>query len=335
MDKHLETTLDRRLAIAPMLHWTDRYCRYFLRQISQHTLLSTEMITTGALLHRDPTPFLQYHPAEHPLALQLGGSDPDELAACSQLAEEWNYDEINLNVGCPSDRVQSGRFGACLMAEPALVAECVAAMHSATHRPVTVKHRIGIDQQDSYDALVHFVDSIAQTGCDTFIVHARKAWLQGLSPKQNREVPPLRYEVVHRLQQDFPQLHFVINGGFQNLQQIAQQLSQVRGVMVGREVYSNPWFLAKADQQIFAAPARSVSRHGIVTGMFDFIEEELAQGTSLHRITRHMLGLFQGQPGARAWRRHLSEQANHPGANITTVQQALCHVTACPETIVR
>lgn len=243
--------IDRSLAVAPMLDWTDRYCRYFLRQISRHTLLYTEMVTTGALLHRDPARFLDFDADEHPLALQLGGSDPDELAACTRLATQWGYDEVNLNVGCPSDRVQSGRFGACLMAEPALVGDCVAAMCAATDRPVTVKHRIGIDDRDSYDELTRFVATVAESGCETFIVHARKAWLQGLSPKQNREVPPLQYAVVHRLKADFPHLAIVINGGFKTLDQVEQQLTQVDGVMIGREAYQNPWLLAEADRRLF------------------------------------------------------------------------------------
>jgi tRNA-dihydrouridine synthase A len=310
-----------------MLDWTDRYYRYFLRQITRHTLLYTEMITTGALLHRDPAHFLNYHPAEHPLALQLGGSDPHELNACSKLAKQWGYDEINLNVGCPSGRVQSGRFGACLMAEPTLVAECVAAMcEGAPNTEITIKHRIGIDEHDSYKALQDFVNLVAQAGCGTFIVHARKAWLKGLSPKENREVPPLRYAVVHRLTQDFPHLGFVINGGFKTLDMVEQQLQQVQGVMVGREAYSNPWLLAEADARIFAANPQTCNRQDIVKNMFGFIENELQQGNRLHRITRHMLGLFQGKPGARAWRRYLSKHANDPSAGISVLQAALSQV---------
>ena len=309
-----------------MLDWTDRFCRYFLRQISRHTLLYTEMVTTGALLHRDPARFLDYHPAEHPLALQLGGSDPDELAACTRLAGEWGYDEVNLNVGCPSDRVQSGRFGACLMAEPQLVAECVAAMTAATTRPVTVKHRIGIDQRDSYEELGHFVDSVSQAGCTTFIVHARKAWLQGLSPKENREIPPLQYGVVHALKRDFPQYEFVINGGFKTLGQVEHQLETVDGVMIGREAYQNPWILADADARIFGSPGEAPSRRQVVESMLPFIAEQHAAGIPVHRITRHMLGLFQGQRGARAWRRHLSEHVHLPGAGAEVVTQALGHL---------
>jgi len=306
-----------------MLDWTDRYCRFFLRQITRHTLLYTEMITTGALLHRDPARFLDYHPAEHPLALQLGGSEPDELAACARLADAWGYDEINLNVGCPSDRVQSGRFGACLMAEPQLVADGVAAMLQASSRPVTVKHRIGIDDRDSYDELLHFVDSVAAAGCETFIVHARKAWLQGLSPKQNREIPPLQYAVVQSLKRDFPQLQIVINGGFKTLAQVERQLAHLDGVMIGREAYQNPWILAAADQRIFGEPESVQTRRQVVEKMLPFIEQQQAAGVPLHRLTRHMLGLFQGRPGARSWRRKLSEGAHLPGADTRLINQAL------------
>ena len=314
---------DHRLCVAPMLDWTDRYCRYFLRSLSRHALLYTEMVTTGALLHGDPERHLRFHHDEHPVALQLGGSDPAELAACSRLAEERGYDEINLNVGCPSDRVQSGRFGACLMQEPRLVADCVTAMLEAVSTPVTVKHRIGIDDQDSYEALVQFVGTIAEAGCQTFIVHARKAWLQGLSPKENREVPPLRHEVVHRLKVDFPHLEIVINGGIHTLQEAAAQLDAVDGAMIGRAVYNDPWMLADADRLIFGEDANPASsRHQALEALYPWIEMELAAGTPLHHITRHLLGLFNGQPGARRWRRHLSENANRKGAGIVVLKQA-------------
>jgi tRNA-dihydrouridine synthase A len=306
-----------------MLDWTDRYCRYFLRQISRHTLLYTEMITTGALLHQDPARFLDYHPDEHPLALQLGGSEPEQLAACTRLATQWGYDEINLNVGCPSDRVQSGRFGACLMAEPDLVADCIAAMAEATPRPVTVKHRIGIDDMESYDQLSSFVATVAAAGCPVFVVHARKAWLQGLSPKQNREVPPLQYDLVHRLKRDFPQLEIVINGGFKTLAQVQAQLAHVDGVMIGREAYHNPWILAEADARIFGAGTPVPDRREVVRRMRQFAAQQHAAGVPLHRITRHMLGLFQGRPGARAWRRHLSENAHRPDAGPELLDEAL------------
>ena len=327
MPEQATSAIDRRLSIAPMLDWTDRYCRYFLRQISRHVVLYTEMVTTGALLHRDPARFLDHHPDEHPLALQLGGSEPDDLARCARLAEQWGYDEVNLNVGCPSDRVQSGRFGACLMAEPKLVADCVAAMSAASPLPVTVKHRIGIDDMDSYEQLAGFVDTVSLAGCSTFIVHARKAWLQGLSPKQNREIPPLQYEVVHRLKQDFPRLEFVINGGLKTLAQIERQLEHVDGVMIGREAYQNPWMLADVDSRIFKQPAAARSRKEVVERMLPFVEQQQALGVPVHRITRHMLGLFQGQPGARSWRRHLSENAHRPGAGPEILSEALALVT--------
>ena len=316
-------TLDRRLSIAPMLDWTDRYCRFFLRQISRHVLLYTEMITTGALLHQEPARFLDFDADEHPLALQLGGSEPSALAACARLAGQWGYDEVNLNVGCPSDRVQSGRFGACLMAEPQLVADCVAAMSEAVPLPVTVKHRIGIDDMDGYDQLAHFVDTVAAAGCNTFFVHARKAWLQGLSPKQNREIPPLRYEVVHRLKADFRDLEFVLNGGIKTMAEIEHQLKHVDGVMIGREAYQNPWLLADADRRLFGVLTPSPNRNEVVARMQAFLARQSAMGVPLHRITRHMLGLFQGQPGARAWRRHLSENAHHPDAGAEILNEAL------------
>jgi tRNA-dihydrouridine synthase A len=315
--------VDHRLCIAPMLDWTDRHCRYFLRQITRHTLLYTEMIATGALIQREPARFLDHHPAEHPLALQIGGSDPAELAVCTRLADEWAYDEVNLNVGCPSDRVQSGRFGACLMAEPPLVADCVAAMSQATRRPVTVKHRIGIDDMDSYDALARFVDRVALAGCRTFIVHARKAWLHGLSPKENREIPPLRYQMVHQLKHDFPHLEFVINGGFKTLAQAQEQLARLDGVMIGREAYQNPWMLIDADSRIFGDTTDVVARKQLVHRMLPYIEEQCAAGVPLHKITRHMLGLFQGQRGARAWRRFLSERAHRPGSGPELLTAAL------------
>jgi tRNA-dihydrouridine synthase A len=314
--------LDRRLCIAPMLDWTDRRFRFFVRLISRHTLLYTEMVTTGALLHGDAPRFLDYHPAEHPLALQLGGSEPDDLARCAEMGEQWGYDEINLNVGCPSDRVQSGRFGACLMAEPQLVADCVQAMREKVSIPVTVKHRIGIDDRDSYQELCGFVGTVSAAGCDTFIVHARKAWLKGLSPKQNREIPPLCYETVHRLKQDFPELVFVINGGITSLEQAQQQLKHVDGVMMGREAYHNPWILAQADKLIFCDDHPVSSRQQVLQQMLPYMEESLASGIRLGNISRHILGLFQGQPGAAAWRRYISEHAHLPGSGIEVVQNA-------------
>jgi len=320
------TSLSRRLSVAPMLDWTDRYCRYFLRLISRHTLLYTEMVTTGALLHGDAPRFLDFFPEEHPLALQLGGSNPHELAQCARMGETWGYDEINLNLGCPSDRVQSGRFGACLMADPVLVGDCIRAMCEATGLPVTAKHRIGIDDLDAYDHLLQFVDTLAENGCRTFIVHARKAWLQGLSPKENREVPPLRYEVVHRLKQDFPRLEIILNGGITSLSQAEDQLRRVDGVMIGRAVYHDPWLLAEADRRIFGSDQHPGSPHQVIEGLLPLVERECAGGIPLKRITRHLLGLFHGQPGAKRWRRHLSEQAHRPGAGPEVLRQALALV---------
>ncbi len=298
--------MDRRLAVAPMLEWTDRHFRYFIRRITRRTLLYTEMVTTGALLHGDQERLIGFHDDEHPVALQLGGSEPPDLATCARIGAQRGYDEINLNVGCPSDRVQQGRFGACLMAEPALVADCVKAMRDAVDVPVTVKHRIGIDDQDSYEALCDFVGTVAEAGCTVFIVHGRKAWLSGLSPKENRSVPPLRHDTVHRLKHDFPQLTIVINGGIESLSQTIEQLAHVDGVMIGRAAYHDPWLLAEADARVFGDPPASTTRREVFAAMLPYIERELASGTRLHAITRHMLGLFHGVPGARAWRRMLS-----------------------------
>jgi tRNA-dihydrouridine synthase A len=306
-----------------MLDWTDRHCRYLLRLISRHTLLYTEMVTTGAILHGRHARDLQHDATEHPLALQLGGSDPFDLAECARIGADAGYDEINLNVGCPSDRVQSGRFGACLMAEPALVAECVAAMGKAVGIPVTVKTRIGIDDVDSYAALAEFVGTVAAAGCNTFIIHARKAYLKGLSPKENRTVPPLKYEYAWQLKTDSPQLTIVVNGGITDLDAAALQLQHVDGVMLGRAAYHNPYLLADVDRRFFADAHPVLSRAELVEAMLPYIERELADGTPLKQITRHMLGLFQGMPGARHWRRHLSEHAVRPGAGIDVVRQAL------------
>jgi len=307
-----------------MLDWTDRHCRFFLRLISKQALLYTEMVTTGALLHGDRQRFLQFDPSEHPLALQLGGSDPAGLAACAKMAEDFGYDEVNLNVGCPSDRVQNGSFGACLMAEPELVAECVGAMRKAVSIPVTVKSRIGIDDRDSYEELIKFIGTVAEAGCDTFIVHARKAWLKGLSPKQNREVPPLRYDAVYRLKQDFPTLQIVLNGGITTLDQAEDVLGNgVDGVMVGREAYHNPYILAEVDRRLFGASAEVITRAEIIEKLLPYIEQQRAEGVRLHSITRHILGLFHGEPGARSWRRHLSEHAVKYDADASVVREAL------------
>ena len=315
--------LDRRLAVAPMLDWTDRHCRYFLRLLSQHTLLYTEMVTTGAVLHGDCERLLAHDPAEHPLALQLGGSDPGELARCARIAADFGYDEVNLNVGCPSDRVQSGRFGACLMAEPDLVADGVVAMRAAVDLPITVKTRIGIDDRDSYEELVDFVGRVGDGGCETFIVHARKAWLTGLSPKENREIPPLCYDIVYQLKQDFPDLTIILNGGLCNLDQIEDELRRVGGVMIGRAAYENPYLLADVDQRFFGSSTPPPSRRQVIEAFLPYVEMQLRQGTPLHCMTRHVLGLFQGVPGARAWRRHLSEHAHRRGAGVEVLEAAL------------
>jgi tRNA-dihydrouridine synthase A len=310
-----------------MLDWTDRHCRYFLRLITRHTLLYTEMVTTGALIYGgragDRERFLRFDPAEHPVALQLGGSDPDEMASCARMGAERGYDEININVGCPSDRVRNGRFGACLMAEPQVVADCVAAMKDAVAVPVTVKTRIGIDERDSYGELLDFVGAVVEAGCDALIVHARKAWLSGLSPKENRDVPPLRYDVVDRLKTDFPGQCITLNGGIKALDEAARFLATLDGVMIGREAYHNPWILAEADRAIFGDDRPPPTRHEVLDAFLPYVDRELAAGQPLSAMSRHILGLFQGQPGARAWRRHLSEQAHRHGAGIEVLTAAL------------
>jgi len=305
------------------MDWTDRDFRYLLRLISQHALLYTEMVTTGALIHGDRKRFLAHDELEYPLALQLGGSDPKELAECAQMGEDAGYQEININVGCPSDRVQSGRFGACLMAEPALVAEGVAAMQAKVNIPVTVKTRLGIDEFDSYEFLTDFIDKVSAAGCDTFILHARNAWLKGLSPKENRDIPPLNYERVYQVKQDYPHLHIDINGGVQDLDQVSTHLNHVDGVMMGRAIYHNPYLLAEADQSIFGQANPVLSRHEVIEAMLPYIEQRMQQGRPLKSITRHLLGVFQGEPGARRWRRHLSENAHLPGAGIHVLKDAL------------
>ena len=320
--------IDRRLSVAPMLDWTDRHCRFFHRQLTQNTLLYTEMVTTGALLHGNPARHLRFSHRERPLALQLGGSDPHELARCAKIGAQWEYDELNLNVGCPSDRVQSGRFGACLMAEPQLVADCVKAMQDAADIRVTVKHRIGIDDRESYGELVDFVGTIADAGCRTFIIHARKAWLSGLSPKENREIPPLQYETVHAVKRDFPQLEIIINGGIINLDQAEAAMPLVDGVMIGRAAYNEPWLLADADRRIFDGVNPVSDRMEAIESMIPYIEKELAGGSRLHHITRHMIGLFNGVPGARRWRRHLSEHGTGSKAGVDVLLQAAGYISA-------
>lgn len=298
-----------------MMDWTDRHCRYFHRLISQHALLYTEMVTTGALIHGDRHRFLQFNPEENPLALQLGGSNPQDLATCAKMAEDYGYDEVNLNVGCPSERVQNGRFGACLMAEPQLVAECVAAMKQAVNIPVTVKSRIGVDDKDSYEELVNFVATIAQAGCETFIIHARKAWLSGLSPKQNRDVPPLRYDLVYQLKTDFPQLEIILNGGITTLDQAAEVLQYVDGVMMGREAYHNPYLLADVDKRFYGVQREPLSREAILELLIPYIQQQLKNEVRLNSVVRHTLGLFHGMPGGRLWRRHISENVGKLGAD--------------------
>lgn len=288
-----------------MMDWSDRHCRYFFRQLSPHSVVYTEMITTGALVHGDVDRHLRFDAAEHPVALQLGGSDPKALAHCARLGEQYGYDEINLNCGCPSERVQHGAFGACLMAEPGLVAECVSAMREAVAIPITVKHRLGIDSIESYDFVCDFVAALAQAGCGAFIVHARNAILKGLSPKANREVPPLKYDYVHRLKRDFPQACVIVNGGIEAIRQIDEQLGLVDGVMLGRVAYHDPYVLALADARVFGGAAPS--REAVVERMNRYAITEAARGTPLRAIARHMLGLYHGQPNARAWRRTLSD----------------------------
>ncbi|WP_065650356.1 tRNA dihydrouridine(20/20a) synthase DusA [Pantoea eucrina] len=316
----------QRFSIAPMLDWTDRHCRYFHRKLTGDTLLYTEMVTTGAIIHGKGD-YLAYSEEEHPVALQLGGSDPAALAQCARLAEARGYDQINLNVGCPSDRVQNGRFGACLMADANLVADCIKAMRDVVSIPVTVKTRIGIDEQESYAFLCDFTGTVAERGgCDTFIIHARKAWLSGLSPKENREIPPLDYPRVYQLKRDFPALTIAINGGVKTLEEAKSHLMHVDGVMMGREAYQNPSILAQVDRTLFDRTAPAVDLVAVVRSMYPYIEAELAQGTYLGHVTRHMLGLFQGIPGARQWRRYLSENAHKPGADVRVLEAALALV---------
>ncbi|RZM81860.1 tRNA dihydrouridine(20/20a) synthase DusA [Leptolyngbya iicbica] len=314
------------VSIAPMMDRTDRHYRYFMRQITQRTLLYTEMVTAQAIKHGDRDRLLGFSPAEKPLVLQVGGDDPQLLAECARIAEDFGYDEINLNVGCPSDRVQSGNFGACLMAQPELVAECVAAMMAATSIPVSVKHRIGVDDLDSYDAMAQFVATVAATGCQRFTVHARKAWLKGLSPKENRNVPPLRYADVYRLKRDFPQLWIEINGGITTLAQTQTHLAQVDAVMIGRAAYDTPYLFAECDRQFFGSTEAVPTRSQVVHAMLPYVDHWTGQGLKLNSITRHMLMLFHGQPGSRTWRRLITENACLPGAGSEVLEAALAGV---------
>ena len=318
------TAVDRyqthRFCIAPMIDWTDKHCRYFHRKLTQSARLYTEMITTGAIIHGDRERHLRKHDSENVIALQLGGSDPYALNQSIQIANAFGYDEYNLNVGCPSDRVQSGRFGACLMREANLVADCVKAMQDAAgHQEVTVKCRTGIDNDDSFEFLVDFIGTVNDSACETFIIHARKAWLSGLSPKENREIPPLHYERVHKIKQLFPTLNIIINGGLLDLGQAGEQLEHCDGVMFGRAAYNNPWLLTEVDQKLFDGKPNTNSRHAIIESMLPYIEQELSYGARLHHITRHMLGLFNGMKGAKQYRRYLSEHANQKEAGIETL----------------
>lgn len=304
------------------MDWSDRHCRYFWRQLTAKSRLYTEMVVTGAIIHGDRERFLQFNDVEHPIALQVGGSDPAALAQCARIAQEWGYDEINLNCGCPSDRVQNGMIGAILMSKPELVADCIDAMQKACDIPVTVKHRIGIDDMEDYEALSQFVATVAQTGCSTFIVHARKAWLKGLSPKENREIPPLRYDLVVQLKKAFPHLNIVINGGVNCLDQAETLLDDLDGVMIGREAYHNPFFLADVDQKLFGTPNPSANRNEVLDKFIHYAEQQNIAGTRLHHMSRHILGLYLGQPGARSFRRHITIHAANREARANVLREA-------------
>jgi tRNA-dihydrouridine synthase A len=322
MSETTATLPDRRLSVAPMMDWTDRHCRYLHRLLAPRALLYTEMVTTGALLHGQAARFLLHDPAERPVSLQLGGSEPDELAACARMAELWGYAEVNLNCGCPSERVQRGAFGACLMREPALVADCIAAMRQATSLPVTVKCRIGVDDSAELDFLLAFVDAAAGVGCRIFAVHARKAWLKGLSPKENREIPPLRYEVVRRLRELRPELTIVLNGGITDPAEAVRHLAWADGVMIGREAYQNPWSLRQFEEAAYG-DAAPLDRETVVELMATYAEAQGRAGVPLRAVARHMLGLFNGLPGARSWRRRLIEGMQNSQAGHALLKDAL------------
>jgi tRNA-dihydrouridine synthase A len=313
---------DKIFAVAPMMDWTDRHCRFFHRQISRHSFLYTEMVTANAVIFGDREKLLGFDQVEQPVILQLGGSEPMRLAEASKIGEQYGYREINLNVGCPSDRVQEGRFGACLMAEPQLVADCITTMQNAVKIPVTVKCRIGIDDQDEERSLQDFVQKVSNAGCKTFVIHARKAWLKGLSPKENREVPPLNYDRVHRLKKSFPNLSIQLNGGLETLEQVIPHLSLLDGAMLGRAAYHNPWVLNGIDP-VLGDVAPCASRRAAVEAMIPYVETQTAQGVALHRITRHMLGLYHAQPGGRMWRQVISTESCKPGADVNVLHQAL------------
>ena len=315
--------LARRFSVAPMMDCTDRHARYLLRLLSARALLYTEMITSGALLHGDARRHLRFNREEHPVAIQLGGADPAQMAVCARMAADEGYDEVNINVGCPSDRVQSGRFGACLMAEPQLVADCVAAMWAAVTIPVTVKTRIGIDRDESTDRLYAIVEACRAAGCATFIIHARKAWLDGLSPKENRELPPLRYEVVHALKRANPGIQIIINGGLTTIAQCTRELQHVDGVMLGREAYHNPYLLASVDRDLYGESGQPPTRDEVAARFIDYVARECSIGTPLPAMTRHLLGLYQGMAGARLWRRVLSEEVRRSGAGPAVILDAM------------
>lgn len=312
----------RRFSVAPMMDWTDRHCRFFLRQLSSHALLYTEMVTTGAILHGDAARFLRHDECEHPLALQLGGSNPADLAAAAKMAEEAGYDEVNLNVGCPSDRVQNNMIGACLMGHPVLVADCVKAMRDAVSIPVTVKHRIGINGRDSYEELCDFVGQVRDAGCRSFTVHARIAILEGLSPKENREIPPLRYDIAAQLKGDFSELEIVLNGGIKTLEECREHLQVFDGVMLGREAYHNPYLLAQVDAALYGSPEPAITRAQALARMRPYIERHIAEGGAMHHVTRHVLGLAQGFPGARRFRQLLSVDVHKTKDSLGLLDQA-------------
>lgn len=320
---------DRRFCVAPMLDWTDSHERIFLRLLSKRAMLYTEMVTTGALIHGDAKRYLNFNKEEHPVALQLGGSEPKAMAICAKMAEDEGYDEVNINVGCPSDRVQNGAFGACLMAEPELVAENVSAMQAAVDIPVTVKNRIAIDEMEEYESLHRFLSIVSEAGCETFIVHARKAWLKGLSPKQNRDIPPLNYDLVYQMKREFPNLEIIINGGIKTIEESEHHLEQVDGVMVGREAYHNPYMMIEVDQRVYGDEyTPPLSRHEVLEAYIEYMERQMSKGANLKHMSRHILGLFTGMAGAKAWRRHISENAYKAGADIGVIKKAASFIVS-------
>lgn len=322
----MQIQTQRRLSLAPMMEWTDRFYRTFLRQITKETYLYTEMVNMNAVVHGDRARHLDFDAGEHPIALQLGGADPRLLAEAAKIAQDWGYDEINLNCGCPSDRVQSGSFGACLMATPDVVARCVESMKNAVDIPVTVKTRLGIDHQDSWEFLIDFLRPVREAGCEIFVLHARKAWLKGLSPKENREKPPLIYERVHAVKEMWPDVEIILNGGIADLDQTLQQLEFVDGVMVGRALYETPWVFADADQKIYGKNFHPENRHAVLENFIPYVEQWMAEGHPLHRCVRHVLGLFHGIKGGKAFRRHLTEQGMRAGASIQVLRDAMAMV---------